>query len=173
MSVKNIHHHNPDVRKSKITKVTKVSQKTVLNEVVGIWSVNSLRSEVRKNKIKGGTKKFIKAGKTGKIMAWNKGNSNFLTKKDEFDLILQTHEDLALGIFEANIEPNCNEDSMKIEGYTLQLDNLEIMGHKTRTAAHINDDLKYERRRDLEPPNSPTIWIEINGGSPTAWLIFF
>ena len=130
-----------------------------------------MRSE--KMKLRGGTKKFIKAGKTGKIMAWNKGNSNFLTKKDEFELILQTHEPLALGIVEANIEPNCHKDSMKIEGYTLQLDNLEIMGHKSRTAAYINDDLKYERRRDLEPPNSPTILIEINGGSPTAWLIFF
>ena len=57
MSVKNIHHHNPVVKKSKITKVTKVSQKTVPNEVVGILSVNSLRGEVRKNEIKGGNKK--------------------------------------------------------------------------------------------------------------------
>ena len=46
-------------------------------------------------------KKLLKAGKTGKIMVWNKGNSAFLSKKDEMELLLQTHKPLVLGILEA------------------------------------------------------------------------
>ena len=36
----------------------------------------------------------------------------------------------------------------------------------------MNAKVQYTRRTDLEPPASPIIWVEINAGTSSAWLLF-
>ena len=116
--------------------------------------------------------KSIKAGKCGKVIIWNKGNSEFIAKKEDIGVLLHDHQPIALGILEANIGINCHKESLIMDGYSLELDNLEALGEKSRSAVYLNNGIKYQRRKDLEPNASPVIWIEINPGSPTAWLLF-
>ena len=57
MRVKNIHFHKPVVKTNKVTKVTKVSQKAVLDEVVGLSNPLKLPTvKVKKYKKRGGLK---------------------------------------------------------------------------------------------------------------------
>ena len=77
-----------------------------------------------------------------------------------------------LGLAEANIQCDCNEDTLKIDGYRLERDNLTEVNIRNRTAVYIKSSVQYRRRYDLEPVSSPIIWIEFNVGSPSAWLLF-
>ena len=105
-------------------------------------------------------------------MCWNKGNSSFNTKKDEINILINDHSPLLLGILEANIDQDQHLQMVKIDGYTEEIDNLYENGFKSRTLVYINDQSDYLRRRDLEPPNSPVIWLEFpnRGGKP--FLVF-
>ena len=107
-----------------------------------------------------------------KIMCWNKGNAMFDTKKDELEIIINEHAPLILGVLEANVEADYFLPALNIEGYSTEVDNLHSNGHKARTIVYINEEAKYKRRLDLEPPNSPTIWIEIMEEKKKSFLIF-
>ena len=96
------------------------------------------------------TKQTIKNGKNGTVIFWNKGNSLFRNKKDEIESMIQTHKPIMFGILEANIGPEENLSAHMISGYKLEVDNLYLMGNKSRTVLFMIDGLKYLRRTDLE-----------------------
>ena len=116
--------------------------------------------------------KSIKMGKTGKILCWNKGNSTFLAKKPELEILIEEHKPLLLGVLEANMGENCFSPALEIEGYNLERDNLATEGGLTRKALYVNRGLNYSRRLDLEVKAMPPIWIEVNPDTPSAWLVF-
>ena len=107
-----------------------------------------------------------------KLLCWNKGNSTFDTKKDELEILLNEHKPLILGVLEANVGQDQYIPRLNIDGYKVELDNLHENGFKTRTMVYINDQSKYVRRKDLEPPNSPTIWLEFSNSGKKPFLIF-
>ena len=113
----------------------------------------------------------LKAGKCGKLIFWNKGGSAFRVKKDEIQSLICEHQPLAIGLVEANMSSNIHPATLLIDGYRLERDNLIEEGIRTRAAIYISDKVHYKRRRELEPPASPIIWIEINEGSSSTWLL--
>ena len=116
-------------------------------------------------------KNKIKAGCI-KLMMWNKGNSLFDKKKDEIELLLSNHKPMCLGIMEANVEPDHHLPALEIDGYKLELDGLWHSGAKARTVIYIMNEASYVRRKDLEPPDSPAIWLEFWPASKKACLVF-
>ena len=126
--------------------------------------VNNVVKEKKANKIN------WKIG--NKSMIWNKGNSSFMAKKDSIEILISNHKPLTLGILEANVEPDSHPPSLVIDGYILELDNLHEKGLKARSVIYIKKEANYKRRKDLEPPLSPTIWLEFNSGTKGAWLLF-
>ena len=103
---------------------------------------------------------------------WNKGNSNFLTKKSDLEKIIEVHKPLLFGVLEANMGENCYQPALNIDGYSLERDNLASEGGITRAAVYVIEGLNYSRRKDLEVKASPMIWLEINPNSKEAWLAF-
>ena len=104
-------------------------------------------------------------------MMWNKGNATFSNKKVEIEVIIEEYKPLCFGVIEANIESECHLPSLRIDQYNLELDGLWAEGLEGRVAIYINDEADYIRRADLEPPSSPSIWVEFNPGTAKAWLL--
>ena len=104
-------------------------------------------------------------------MYWNKGNSAFLAKKDELEILLSTHKPLCLGVAEANVDANSHLPGLCIDGYSIEMDSLFLSGKKGRVITYIKTEADYIRRKDLEPETSPLIWIEFNPKSPKSWLM--
>ena len=117
-------------------------------------------------------KREAKSNSNGKIMIWNKGNATFQARKGEVEMILDKHKPLVLGLCEANMGVNTFASALGIDGYHLERDNLTSEGIRTRTALYIKETLNYKRREDLEAKASPTIWIEVNTNTTSAWLLF-
>ena len=101
--------------------------------------------------------KIAKKGEKGKFMCWNKGNAAFMIKKPDIEKLIGDHKPLMIGILEANMKHNICLDILSVDGYKLERDNLHLAKGRTRTAVYINQHLRYKRREDLEPVNSPTI----------------
>ena len=133
-----------------------------------IISSNKGENKVTKN-IKLSLNKKNESG--GKIIFWNKGNALFVTKKDEVEVCLSEHKPLCIGICEANIEADCHLPSLVIDGYNVELDGLHKEGFRGRAMIYIKEGAQYARRTDLEPPLSPSLWVEFNPGSKKAWLL--
>ena len=74
-----------------------------------------------------------KIKKGNKLMTWNKGNSVFLAKKDEIEILISDHKPLCLGILEANVEPDCHLPALAIDGYKIELDKLWESGKKMQS----------------------------------------
>ena len=104
-------------------------------------------------------------------MFWNKGNSDFLTKKDEIEIIIEKHRPLIFGILEANINQDAHSPALQIEGYRLEREQAPDCKTRTRTAVFIKEEIKYKRRSDLEQPNTSMIWLEVFT-STKPWLLF-
>ena len=117
--------------------------------------------------------KIARKGVNGRILCWNKGNSTFMAKKSDIERLIEVHKPLMFGILEANIGSNSCLDILAIDGYTLERDNLHLANGRNRAAVYINSLVRYRRRVDLEPKNSPTIWLEINPQSIKPYLVFF
>ena len=117
--------------------------------------------------------KVAKKGEKGKFICWNKGNASFMTKKPDIEKLIEDHKPLMVGILEANMKHNICQDILAVDGYKLERDNLHLVKGRTRTAVYINQHLRYRRREDLEPDNSPTIWLEVNPQSAKPYLVFF
>ena len=166
-------------KQHKITKTQKKSQKTngtlppappLLNPTpISEKNKNTKKKETTQNYKN--TKKINKI-QGGKILIWNKGNAAFENKKDEIEIIISDHNPMCFGIVEANVPPHCHPPSLMIDGYQHEMDNLWLSGKKGRTMIYVKDEVNYIRRADLEPPSSPAIWLEIDQGTPTAWLLF-
>ena len=86
--------------------------------------------------------------------------------------IIEECRPLMFGILEANIGWNSNSEILDIDGYFLERDNLHQVQGRTRAAVYVHNKLRYIRRQDLEPPNSPTLWLEVNPTSSKPYLIF-
>ena len=67
---------------------------------------------------------------------------------------------------------NCYSPILRIDGYNLERNNLNEEDSITGTVLYVDQSLNYIRRRDIEAKPFPTIWLEINPNSPTAWLFF-
>ena len=106
------------------------------------------------------------------IMCWNKGNASFANRKDEVNVIIERWKPKIFGLLEANIEPSCHANSLNIDGYSIERDNLADEYLKSRAAVMICNSVNYRRRRDLEPSCSPAIWLEINPKTAKACLVF-
>ena len=117
--------------------------------------------------------KIAKKGEKGKFMCWNKGNAAFMIKKPDIGKLIGDHKPLMIGILEANMKHNICLDILSVDGYKLEGDNLHLAKGRTRTAVYINQHLRYKRREDLEPVNSPTIWLEVNPQGSKPYLVFF
>ena len=117
--------------------------------------------------------KLAKRGEKGKFLCWNKGNSTFMSKKPDIERVIEEHKPLMIGILEANMGWNMDSDILAIDGYELERDNLHLVQGRTRAAVYIHNKLRYKRRSDLEPDNSPAIWIEVNPQSTKPYLLFF
>ena len=124
---------------------------------------NNMKSAL-KNKVKN------KSG-LAKIMWWNKGNSNFNSKKDEVEHMIDKYNPAIFGIIEANMGVQCHAPSLEIPGYKLERDNLSKADIKTRTAAYILETISYKRRTDLEIDATPLIWLEIAATKAKSWLL--
>ena len=114
---------------------------------------------------------FSKRNKNIKVVFWNKGNSDFQSKKDEIELIIDKHNPLVMGVLEANISQNVHLPSVQIDGYILEREVPPDDSSRTRTALFIKNDVKYIRRYDLEQPQTSMIWLEIYT-SAKPWLLF-
>ena len=110
--------------------------------------------------------------KGARILFWNKGNAAFWNKKDEIEIIINNHNPMCFGVLEANVEHDYHPPSLAIDGYKVELDNLWSGGKKGRAMVYVKDEADYIRRKDLEPPLSPAIWLEFEPGTQKAWLLF-
>ena len=108
--------------------------------------------------------------KTSTLIMWNKGNGQFLAKKDEMEQMVAKYQPILFAIMEANISKDAHEPALQIEGYSLERDNLCVYGGKTRTAVYVSNRISYKRRSDLEAPNTPLIWLEITTKASKPWL---
>ena len=76
--------------------------------------------------------KSLKVGKIGKILMLNKGGAQFRVKKDEIEILIDQHRPIAFGILEANMPVDGHQESLKIDGYKLEQNNLASFGLRTR-----------------------------------------
>ena len=113
----------------------------------------------------------LKGAKSGKLLFWNKGGSNYLAKKDDIEILIQKHNPIAIGIAEINIAHDSHEAPLIIDNYILERDNLSKAGLTTRAAVYVRSSVQYRRREDLEPVETPLLWIEFNAETPSAWLL--
>ena len=95
-----------------------------------------------------------------------------MAKKPDIERMMEENKPLVFGVLEANIGSNSCLDILAVDGYILERDNLHLANSRNRAAVYINSQIKYSRRSDLEPADSPTIWIEINPQSANPYLVF-
>ena len=112
-----------------------------------------------------------KAKKNITIMWWNKGNADYFSKKYEIETMITKHQPKIFALLEANMSPESHKPGLEIEGYSLERDRLETQNIRTRTAIYIATEISYKRRDDLEIPDLPFIWIQINESKSKSWLI--
>ena len=86
-------------------------------------------------------------------------------------MLIKEHSPIALGLAEVNIAHDCHEAPLKIDNYKLERDNLAAEGLTTRVAVYILATAQYRRRQDLEPMETPLIWIEFNADTKSSWLL--
>ena len=104
------------------------------------------------------------------IIMWNKGNSQFATKKDEMELIIQKYNPSIFAILEANIDKDSHRPALQISGYSLEQDNLCSTGPRSRAAVFVSNLISYKRRLDLEEDSTPLLWLEIITKVSKPWL---
>ena len=177
MSANQNHNSKIEATKSKAKKKHKIS----IREEAFPSETEVFRSEsgaVKKIKIGVGIQSGkcnkinnFKQAKFGKIIWWNKGNGDFISKKDEIELILEQHEPIVMGVIEANMNPHCHIPSLQIPGYDLERDNLILSQIRTRTAVYISNKIQYKRRQDLEIKDTPAIWLEIKEAKNKSFLL--
>ena len=95
---------------------------------------------------------------TYKFLSWNKGNSNFETKRDDILITLQRQNPDIFAIHEANY--SILKDR-KIKGYNIEYNNLCDRNDICRTITLIKNGISFKRRYDLEDKFISSIWLQI------------
>ena len=97
-----------------------------------------------------------------KYMQFNKSNSHFQNFKTKLEQILLKDSPDILALSEANIYTSKHLNYLnKIEGYTIETNEMSKYIGFSRNAILIKNDINYKRRHDLEHPIISTIWIQI------------
>ena len=95
------------------------------------------------------------------LMTWNKGNARLKNRINDIRQIVSQHKPHVMAIQELNQIPEDDIDLLQVQNYTWELDDMIKNTGRARTAILINNDMKYVRRRDLEPNNESVVWITI------------
>ena len=106
-----------------------------------------------------------------KILQLNKGDSDLSNRTDQINTIIDHHKPQLFIINELNTESNDLITRNQFPNFKLEVDNLEITDHRSRTGILIHRDIQYKRRRDLETPGTSTIWIQLNQPGRKSLLI--
>ena len=86
--------------------------------------------------------------------------------------IIEKVNPIILGICEANIGPLASLSAIQLEGYSLEIDSRHSRGGTARAAVYVSTNASYIRRQDLEPEDSPCVWLEMTGARHKPWLLF-
>ena len=93
------------------------------------------------------------------MISWNKGNSNFRTKKDDILVTINRYKPDIFAIHEANYR---SKNDGHIYGYNVKCNTL-IEGYDiSRTILLLKKGISYKRRYDLENKYISRIWVQIN-----------
>ena len=100
----------------------------------------------------------VSANGTYNLLSWNKGNSNFSTRRDDILITLDRLKPDIFSIHEANFSI---KNDRKIIGYKIESNNLIHGNDICRTVTLIKDGISYKRRYDLEDKYISSIWLQI------------
>ena len=117
------------------------------------------------------TKPKIKPQQGHTIIQWNKGNAPFLNRIDDLKVIIEDFQPHILAISEANLHKNAHLPSLKIQGYSAEIDNLSSHNLRTQVVVYINNSLSYKRRSDLEIAKCAMVWLEITPPKGLNYLL--
>ena len=81
------------------------------------------------------------------MISWNKGNSNFITKKDDILITINRYHPDIFALHEANYNP---KNDGQIFGYNIEYNTLCVNHKISRTLLLIKKGISYKRRYDLE-----------------------
>ena len=96
-----------------------------------------------------------------KILTWNKGNCDFKEAINEIkDMIIEKKPDICV-INELNYNKVEDYGTFNIEGFNVEIDNLDNNFEKNRTAIIIKDHLTYQRIKKYEAENSSIVCIKV------------
>ena len=95
-----------------------------------------------------------------RIATWNLclGLAN---KKDLVIEALERNEIIVCGLQETEIDQNFPVNLLSCAGYTLEL---EMNNERKRAGVYLRNDIKYERRHDLELVDCHVVVVDINIG---------
>ena len=99
---------------------------------------------------------------TLEIAHFNKGNSNFETKINEINILIEKYSPDIFSIVEANLPIKYEYIQKEIPDYSFELNILSDKTKLSRNIILVHKNISYKRRRDLESDITSTIWIEIN-----------
>ena len=114
-------------------------------------------------KINNKTKRSINGNirKVIKIVAWNKGNCELISKIDEIKVIVQQKKPDIFIVNELNLCKNDDTNMCNIHGYKFEHDNLLKTNGVSRTGMWVANNFNYERVKKSELKGESTIIIRI------------
>ena len=119
-----------------------------------------LRKRVnKKQKAVNGNIRNVK--KSIKILGWNKGGFELISKIDEIKLILQQKKPDVFIVNELNLYKNDDQNLCNMEGYNFEHDNLLKTRGVSRTGMWIADNLVYKRIKKSENLGESVVIIKI------------
>ena len=89
----------------------------------------------------------------------NLGSGIVSNKLSDIDYLLMEYKPHILGVSETTLDIAA-ENALNNDGYVV-----ETKDDNERIAVIIKGNVKYKRRRDLETPLQPVIWIELGSGA--------
>ena len=102
------------------------------------------------------------------MISWNKGNSNFSTKRDNILITINRYHPDIFAIHEANYSI---KNDGQILGYNIEHNTLVDSHTISRSLLIIKKGISYKRRYDLENIYISSIWIQINISKKKSILI--
>ena len=102
------------------------------------------------------------------MISWNKGNSNFSTKRDDILITINRYHPDIFAIHEANYSI---KNDGQILGYNIEHNTLVDNYTISRSLLIIKKGISYKRRYDLENKYISSIWVQINISKKKSILI--
>ena len=93
------------------------------------------------------------------MISWNKGNSNFSTKRDDILITINRYHPDIFAIHEANYS---TKNDGQILGYNIEHNTLVSNYTISRSLLIIKTGISYKSRYDLENAYISSIWVQIN-----------